>query len=81
MPKLIDARDFETFEPREELCDDYSNTSSVAIPKELTRRLDREMHLMIDDLEMPNQSMSMSSLHQSPWQGRSTTSYVSSASN
>ena len=51
---LIDARDFQTFEPRAEIADDSSNTSSVAVPRELTRRLDREMHLMIDDLEMPN---------------------------
>jgi hypothetical protein len=27
------------------------------------------MHLMIDDLELPNTSMTISSLSQSPWQG------------
>jgi len=35
------------------------------------------MNLMIDDLDMPNESMTISSLSQSPWQGRSQNSYLS----
>ena len=32
---------------------------------------------MIDDLEMPNDDMTISSLSQSPWQGKSTRSFLS----
>lgn len=62
---IIDVKDFQTFEPKPEFKDDTSNTSSVLVPKDYQRRLEREMHLMIDDLEMPNQSLTMSSLSQS----------------
>jgi hypothetical protein len=47
----------------------------------MQHKLDRDMHLLLDDLEMPaNQSMTLSSLSQSQWQGRSTRSYLSNIS-
>jgi hypothetical protein len=44
----------------------------------MQRKLEKEMHLMMDDLELPNTSMTISSLSQSPWQGtKSQQSYLS----
>ena len=46
-------------------------------PGEFKRKYEKELHLMIDDLEMPNDDMTISSLSQSPWQGKSTRSFLS----
>lgn len=75
----INLKDFETFEPREDAAiEETSNASSLAVPTEAQRRFDRDVHLMLDDLDMPNQTLS--SLSQSQWQGRSTRSYMSGLS-
>lgn len=66
-PQPINLKDFETFEPREsQLREDESQASSV-VPHSLQRRLNDDMHLELDDLEMPNNSMTLSSLSQSQW--------------
>lgn len=79
-PQPINLKDFETFEPREsQLHEEQSQASSVVLQK-VQRRLNDDMHLELDDLEMPNNSMTLSSLSQSQWQGRSMRSYISNIS-
>ena len=46
-------------------------------PGEFKRKYEKELHLMIDDLEMPNDDMTISSFSQSAWQGKSTRSFLS----
>ena len=51
--------------------------NSVMVQQDIHRKYQKDMHLMIDDLPMPDEDMTISSLSQSPWQGKSTRSYLS----
>ena len=46
-------------------------------PGEFKRQCDKELHMAIDDLDCPNESMTISQLSQSAWHGKSTRSFLS----
>ena len=47
-------------------------------PGEFRHRIDKELHMAIDELDCPNEeSMTISQLSQSAWQGKSTRSFLS----